>query len=493
MKKIIRIINILFMIILMLTILSCGNESSDKPANDDLNEAAQNEQPQAAEKEETDVISVLANLPEADYGGYEFKILTSNWFGADLEARQAPEEEQNGDPINDALYVRDKLIEDKYNIEIKYTVINDETQLLTTSNRVVKAGDDEFDFVLGNKMVVASGLSQNGAIYDFNVMPNVDLSKEWWSKYAIRDLTINGKFYFAAGDISARYPIAPYLMMFNKKVFADMGIEYPYQIVYDGNWTLDELMNLIKDKTRDLNGDGIFDKTDFYGMAVDGYPLSFMHSCGEGIIKIADGMPVLNIKNDRTLAVMDKLASFWSDPNYMVGSKKYVVYEEVKIFTEDRAMIVSTTVADVSLYKSMDSDFGVLPLPKYDANQPEYYSAVNPYASPSVCVLKTAGNIERTGMVIEALAAAGKYTSTPAVYDITLKTKYARDEDSAAMLDLICAGSRYDFATFYNWGDILTQFTNTFNDGSNFISKFESIEARVQAAMEKTIAVFESQ
>ena len=218
-----------------------------------------------------------------------------------------------------------------------------------------------------------------------------------------------------------------------------------------------------------------------------------MHSCGEGITKIIDGSPVLNIKNEKTIAVMNKLASFWSDPNYMVGAKNYVLYEEVKIFTEDRAMFVSTTVADVSLYKAMESDFGIVPLPKYDENQPEYYSAVNRYASPAVCVPKTNGNLERTGMIIEALAAAGRYTSTPAVYDITLKTKYARDEDSEAMLDIICAGSRYDFATMFDWGGIYNQFMTTLNNGQSFISKFEFLERRAQSAMERTISVFEEQ
>ena len=37
----------------------------------------------------------------------------------------------------------------------------------------------------------------------------------------------------------------------------------------------------------------------------------------------------------------------------------------------------------------------------------------------------------------KALSAESMYTLTPAFYDVVLKTKAARDEDSAAMLDLI--------------------------------------------------------
>jgi len=81
---------------------------------------------------------------------------------------------------------------------------------------------------------------------------------------------------------------------------------------------------------------------------------------------------------------------------------------------------------------------------------------------------------------------------TPAAYDITLKTKYARDEESEKMLDIICAGSAYDFAHIYDWGTIYSSFCSTIAKGDSFGAKFESIEGKAQAAMEKTIDAFEN-
>jgi len=494
MKKMMRIISILTMAALLLTILSCGgsssnNDNTEKIADNDINAAEQNEQKQQEEK--IDVHSVLANLPSEDYGGYEFRIMTTNWYNPTVEARQAPEEEQNGDPINDALYLRDKLIEEKYNINIKYSVEDDDWTLLTKAQNAIKAGDDAFDFVMDNLRVVTSGLAQIGALIDFNIMPNVDLTNEWWSKYAIRDLTINGKFYFPTGDITARYMLADGILMFNKTVFRDMGIEYPYKSVIDGNWTLDEFMNLIRGKTRDLNGDGKIDKdNDFYGLIVyNQAAFDFMLGSGEGLIKIVDGNPVINVKNERTVTIMEKVATLWNDEYNPYTVKVY--YEEIPMFIENRAMFLQETIADVSLFRDMDSDFGIIPLPKWDKNQTDYFSHANPSGTSAVCVPVTNPNIERTGMIIEALAAAGKYTSTPAVYDITLKTKFARDPESEIMLDLICEGSRYDFAKIYNWGDLYTQFCSNVGSGKSFIAPFEKIEGKVQKDMEKTIKAFE--
>ena len=495
MKKFARIIFILLMTTLIFSAVSCGgsnnnNNNSEKLADGDINSAEQNEQEQQEEK--IDVHSVLASLPAEDYGGYEFRIMTTNWYNPTVEARQAPETEQNGDPINDALYVRDKLIEEKYNITIKYSVEEDDYVLLSKAQKSIKAGDDVFDFAMDNLRVVTSGLAQIGALIDFNKMPNVDLTKEWWSKYAIRDLTINGKFYFPTGDITARYMLADGILMFNKTVFRDMGIEYPYQSVLDGNWTLDEFMTLIRGKTRDLNGDGVIKKDDdFFGLILYNQgAFDFMLGCGEGLIKIVDGNPAVNVKNERTVILMEKVATLWND-EYMPYTVK-VYYEEVPMFIENRAMFLQTTVGDVSLFREMDSDFGIIPLPKWDKNQTEYFSHANPSGTSAVCVPVTNPNIERTGMIIEALAAAGKYTSTPAVYDITLKTKFARDPESEAMLDLICAGSRYDFAKIYNWGDLYTKFCENVGAGKSFIAPFEKIEVKVQKDMEKTIAVFEN-
>jgi hypothetical protein len=45
----------------------------------------------------------------------------------------------------------------------------------------------------------------------------------------------------------------------------------------------------------------------------------------------------------------------------------------------------------------------------------------------------------------------------PAVYDVALKQKGARDDDSAEMIDIICATRTGDFADLYDeWGLVYT-------------------------------------
>ena len=170
--------------------------------------------------------------------------------------------------------------------------------------------------------------------------------------------------------------------------------------------------------------------------------------------------------------------------------KGYSTYDEVPIFKNGRAMMIPQTASNLVMYRDMDYDYGILPLPKYDLAQTEYYSFAQTWCSSVVIVPKSNLDLERTGMIIEALGAVGRYTSTPAQYDVTLKTKFTRDEYSVQMLDLIYENQRYDFGYFYNWGGIYDKFAESVNNDKAFASAIESITPKVEAAINKIIDVF---
>ena len=510
MQKYFRILVLIILTLAVIASASCGSSSNDGNGNGSGDSAegggnANNNpgEPGGESHEENskpDVREILASLPDEDYGGYVFTIWTSNNYNSTLEGRQAPElnaageAEEIGEPVNDALYMRDRLIEEKYNITIQYNMFAEGGPLYSAARREITAGSNTFDFAMDMMMEVTKNLAQNGMAYDFNQIPNVDLDKEWWSKFAKRDLTIDGRFFFPTGDITARYPGSQYLMIFNKQIFMDEGLAYPYQDVIDGNWTLDAFFDLIKDSSKDLNGDGILNsRDDFFGLVVESMaPFCFLRAAGEGLTKIVDGNPVLNARNEKLIAITEKLASAWGNENYMYAPRNYTVYEEVPMFKEDRVMFLPMTGTNLSLFRDMESDFGIVPLPKYDSNQDEYYSHCQPWGSAAVTVPHNIENAERTGMIVEALAAAGKALVTPAAYDVTLKTKYARDEFSEIMFDIIIEGSSYDFMHLYNWGGVFDEYITSMVRGESFITKFDAREDRAQSQMEVTIEAFQN-
>lgn len=90
----------------------------------------------------------------------------------------------------------------------------------------------------------------------------------------------------------------------------------------------------------------------------------------------------------------------------------------------------------------METDFGIIPYPKYDEEQKDYCARVSYYMPPMIPITNT--NLELVGAVLEEANYRAKKNITPAYYDITLKGKYSRDPESISMLDLIFASRVID-------------------------------------------------
>ena len=80
--------------------------------------------------------------------------------------------------------------------------------------------------------------------------------------------------------------------------------------------------------------------------------------------------------------------------------------------------------------RAVESDFGILPVPKFDENQKNYGHSVSIHNSGILTVPLNAVELEMTGILLEALAAESRYVVIPAYYDIVLKDKYTRDVES---------------------------------------------------------------
>jgi hypothetical protein len=217
--------------------------------------------------------------------------------------------------------------------------------------------------------------------------------------------------------------------------------------------------------------------------------MGFLHAADERLAAIVDGNPVLNFNNERAIQVMERISEFMGTDDVWLP-RNWSTYDEVPVFVGDRALFAAMTGTNLVMYRDMESDFGIIPLPKWNAAQAEYYSYCQPWGSAAVAVPQTNADLERTGAVVEALAAASQQLVTPAAYNVTLQTKYARDEASERMLDIILAGSRYDFMRIYDWGGVYGAFETALRNGDSFVPRIEALEERAQVQMERTIEAF---
>jgi len=498
----IKIIALLILSVLLFA--ACGDSSggaaekeaaSPTAAGADENAA---EQPLQADDENKRVESAA---PVKDFGGYDYRVLSRNEAATRWYARDITTESETGDPFNDAVYRRNITIEDKYNIRIVNRMVASDA-MLSEARKSISSGSDDYDILKGGLSGFATNLSMEGLLLDLKTVPYLDLPKPWYDQKANEQLTVAKKLYVTISEISTIDKDATWAYLFNKKLFADFSLENPYQLVRDGNWTIDRMLELCKDVSRDLDGDGVMGRGDLYGYAGETWNLYFgLMSAGHTLIqKDANDLPVYTGLDDAGLNSFNKLMTMLGDKNLVLraddwygrGFDVWIDLMDVA-FNENRILLFDTSMARVQLYRDMEADFGIVPPPKRDETQKEYISNLTVYWTNSLAIPVTLGDIERTGIITDALAAESLYTVIPAYYDIQLKTKLARDDESSEMLDILFAGRKFDLGMIYNWAGFGDKFAEAMQRNSpDIVSALDKIQDKIVAEINKTVEAYEN-
>ena len=439
-----------------------------------------------------------------DFGGYEFVFLVRgvDSLGADWVEwvhRDIFAEEVNGDVINDAVYNRNSKIEEKYNITISQTSVEN-PQVETKVTQAVKAGDDIYDVVVPH-LVQFTPTAQAGNYIDFFSIPYLDLKKPWWDQGTIRDLSIINKLFILQGALLVLDNDAMEAMVFNKELLKEHALEDPYTIVKNGEWTFDKLIEMSRGIAKDLNGDGtMYIKDDLFGCITQADSnVSFFVGGGEKICaKDENDYPIVTFGSERGYQITDKISELMLDEDNVVHLHRYegkfpIYDEQVKMMEENRALFSWIRMRIVERLRGMEMDFGILPLPKLDKAQPQYITNMNPHTGVGISIPVVASDLDRTGMILEDLCAESLYTLQPAYYDINLKGKYARDEESQEMLAIILNNTAHDIGYVYNFGgfgmDIMLR--NAQNKKADYASPFEKALGKMETAIEKVVEAYE--
>ncbi len=441
--------------------------------------------------EETESTELQPDLPEDTFDGYEFKILMKGKDYVEWASQDIDVESINGEVINDSVYNRNLYVEDKYKVTI--TGIEGKTSMGSDVRKIVTADEYAYDFVTAN-MYDTSTLATQGNIIDLNTVPWLDLSAPWWDQRANSDLSINNKLYMTVGDLLIMPNDATWLVLFNKKLIGNYNLDNPYTLVNNDEWLFDKMMSMAKGVADDLDGNGKMDENDIYGQISQlengiGFLLGFDIKV---ISKDEQDLPYLSVNTEKTAQAWPKIVEFCMSREYSINFQELTKYNRPfeitqAMFEDNRGLFKTTAIQLVIRMRNMETDFGIIPMPKYDSSQDTYYNFVHPTAS-CVSIPITNNELERTGIILEALAAKSKYTLREAYYDISLNYKYLRDYESITMLDLILETRIFDISQIYNWGGIGGIFPSMLlKKSTDFSSEFAKIEKAADKAMGKTI------
>ena len=124
-----------------------------------------------------------------------------------------------------------------------------------------------------------------------------------------------------------------------------------------------------------------------------------------------------------------------------------------QVFEENRALFYSSMLASMGSYRDMDTEFSLLPMPKYSEDEERYVAPVNSIWCSSVCIPACVVDPERTGTILNVLSAFSVNTVNKTLYEVLLGAKLVRDEGMKEMLDYILANKQYCWGNGYSWSD----------------------------------------
>ena len=450
---------------LLLLLTSCGQAAAGS------GEAAPQTEAQEAAPETTTEDPNADSLPEADLEGAEFRI----WARGEEALGYIFVSEMNGDVINDAVYTAVNNVSERFNVNITGTVY--ECEINTSNNKIgtaILAGDDFCEIISCHDRTVAQW-SLAGMLSNVNDLPHLDYSKPWWPSKTLETLTVNGIMYIISNSLSYGGIRGTSCTYFNKDRLDSYGIEYPYQTVRDGGWTLDLMTELCKDVYEDVNGDGQRDREDNYGFVAIQSAYRIVESF-EIVPYRADPDKILivDVDNDRSRQLFDKYYRLCFESAGGVMYPEDASYREM--FNDGKAMFTFGTLGDsASTFRYSDIKYGFLPMPKLNDMQDDYCCGNN---DVPFCVPITNTKSELTGLMIEALSAEGYRVVQPAYFEIALKQKFTSDEDSVEMLDIIAQNRVLDFGYLYCGWLPLCRFISFMFDPKKPNKDFDSFYAK---------------
>lgn len=426
-----NILSLLLAALLLLSATACGETQTETTGTDMV----------ANETETESETGYADGLPERDFEGKTFTSLIPNWT-ADLMTA----EELNGEVLNDALYNRDRTVEGRFNAVVEGVISDD---VSTEIQNVMASGDDLYHVVSDGIVSLGIDLMQ-GWYLNARDIPYINFDQPWYSSEVTEALTYKDKTFIFISDYSISNMDMTECMLWNLGLAEEYALDDIYDVVAEGKWTKDKLEEMIEGTYKDVNGDGVRDDDDRYGLALDfnGDPSTIPFHFGHRILeKQSDGTFKDVYYNEELVSQVEWMYSMTHNNEAVNCQKNW--NHGVNMFVKGNTLCSYIRINMISWgLRDLDIDYAIIPRPMWNEEQGKYYSTLAGSADAMVFI-KTLGDREFAGIMLEALAATSHETAVPAYYENVLTYKLARDERTIDMVELIMDGRMYDFGYVY--------------------------------------------
>ena len=392
-------------------------------------------------------------------------------------------DDQNGAMVNDAIYKRNEKVMEQLNVNFESIKLSGDAYLVSTELRNAASNGEAYFDIAANSTYSTIMYTGENIFLDLTDCEYLDLDAIYWSQGYNESASIGNSQYLATGALALSLYRLMFITFYNKDLLEEAQYENLYTVVDDGRWTIDYQIQLSKDLYRDADGSGTVSEGDTVGFASStlSYLDPYWSSCDIQIItKDADNYLQYSLDSEKLSNTVDKLivlfhqSNAWFDKSSGDDGKQTAMSN---LFATGNVGTVTLRLGSVETeqFVTMQDEYGIIPMPKYDENQEKYYTFLHDQFT-SIGIPSVHSNdeekVQMLGAVLEALALENYKSVVPTYYEVALKGRYLEDSESWRMLDMIYENVKVDAGVLYtkNLGSIHQTPRNMIEAGRNTVS-----------------------
>ncbi len=433
----------------------------------------------------------VSKLPaDKNWDGEEYLVLGQNTNGnVAWHTFEIAREEEASDVVGKAVYDRNLAIKDKYNL-----VIKEELQAMsyTYIQSYYSSNEDKYDMAM-YQLEGIFGHAQDGYLKDISSLEYIDFDHPTWNKSTNDQLTLGTSVFATNSKFNLQNKAAISCIFYNRELATNAGDGYIEDLVTTNQWTLDKYTELVKKYADDKDGNGnLGDFGDAFGTCGDVWNfLTYAQGAGYRASTVVNGEVQLVGAGEAVINILKEVGDFYWDAQSCFRTEArtgYNDFDSINMFLDGRSLFACLQVIDKDNHLSdVSFEMGVLPTPKLNSSQENFYSTVNFRYSSLCAVPYTVMDTSFAGFGLEALAeySAAAGSTYDAYIETKCKVQSAVDQRMYDMYEIIFANPVYDIAIIGNFGTMADIIRSDVPKEGNAASYATHYQANSEAAMTK--------
>ena len=479
-----RVICLLLVACFMVAALvSCGgpaanNGGSDTATGDGTKEVATDEYGQES-------FTSVVPVEELDFDGESIKIIVRNSMNVQREWYKDVTE----DDLDEVIAMRNEAVADTLNVTVGYELVANSLYddcLSEFTRLIIDDVDSDFHYYDIAANYAYAGASAGVRDYianlaDKDVFPYFEFSLPCWNQAIVNTTLIDDQLYYITGDINLSTFDKSIVVFLNKTMYNKKANSSDPEDLQDeaiaGDWDYDMLYRW-SSVFEEINNESGAQHDDFYGISsafssipLDAFPYAWDL---EFLTTEADGSHTYNVKGnskveEAIIKVQDLLdgtkAAGVNNADNTDDCSLGGYSEPITHFANDKSIfaihLLYCTEEDNTTLREMESEFGLLPVPKYDADEQENYgtTAHDSYTLMTV-IDHSKSSVTTKGEAVSAYlqySTEESYTNVRGYYiNRIVKPKYFGTDDtngsvtkSIEIFNMIADNVEFTFLTVY--------------------------------------------